>query len=235
MRTALLVGGLVCAAACGRDQVYPPMTSQGSGGGSAQGGGFGGGAFGGGFGGGGQGGGSAGGQGGGSAGGQGGGSAGGQGGGSAGGQGGGGGGNVSVEVPCPEQLVNPPTLIALRAGMVGTWRGKQTTPWIPVQQVEFTFRSDGTYSAHNLGTNGPALYYGIDMDTPAKKYVVNDLRANGDGKGTIRVVFSANDPGNVGTLDGVRVCASGARLDFDFIASWGSASSPIEYRLARYP
>lgn len=80
-----------------------------------------------------------------------------------------------------------------------------------------------------------ALYYGTDDDNPNKKYLLDDLKANGDGAGWIDVCFTANGTCNNtrGELSAVRVCSNGAQLDFDFFAAWNGRRGPIIYRLVR--
>jgi hypothetical protein len=214
VRFALLL--CLTFAGCGRDEVYRrPGTGGGFGGGGFGGGGFGGGGIGGGgFGGGGF--------------------VGGGGGGGGGANGGGQGGGTSPNVPCVEPIVAP-SLSALRSAMIGTWRGDMSTPWNVAGPVEFTFRQDNTYSARSLIMGRAALYYGTDNDGPAKKYLVTDIRTNGDGLGTIKVLFSANDTGNTGRIDAIRVCEGSKRLDFEFWPSWLGGIGPIEYRLSRIP
>ncbi|MDP1829612.1 MAG: hypothetical protein Q8L48_40470 [Archangium sp.] len=240
MRSFIIALAVLVAAACGRDELRPHARPGGGGGTSLAGGAGGGGtSLGGGAGGGGGGG--AGGGGGGGAGGGGGGAplgggAGGGGGGTplGGGAGGGAGGGGGLVTECME--ANPaPTLAALRLAMVGDWTGTMTSPWVDPFDVRFTFRADGTYSAAALGGNQPALYYGTDADNPNKRYLLNNIFTNGDGVGWLDVCFAATGTcsSTRGELSAVRVCSSGARLDFDFFAVWNGRRGPITYRLQR--
>jgi hypothetical protein len=143
------------------------------------------------------------------------------------------GGGFVVSAPCVE--ANPiPTLAQLRQQMIGTWRGQMTSPFQGPQSVQFIFRASANYSAANFTGMGPALYYGTDDENPRKKYEVNDIHTNGDGKGIIVVTFNANS-GNEGEIDRIRVCNNGQQLDFVFFPTWLGRIGPFEYRLAKEP
>ena len=155
-------------------------------------------------------------------------------GGGAGGGGGGGGGGVTVslDTPCAERAQ---TLEEIRGGVVGNWRGWWQAGYLPPDQhnpVEITFTADRHYSAHGNWPMSSGLPYGVDTDDPSKTYFLNDLHANGDGRGLIEVFFA---PGDVteGELDSVRVCADGERLDFVFLPAWLPGRIPHGYRLAK--
>jgi hypothetical protein len=127
-----------------------------------------------------------------------------------------------------------PELMRVRNGVVGTWTGTATTPWVAPYSVTFTFDSYTHYSARSLQGNQVALYYGIDDDSPFKRYDIADLRANGDGTGTIDIVFSNSGPGgniNQDILDGIKLSADGTRLQFNFMHN--GTYGPLQYDLQR--
>jgi hypothetical protein len=137
---------------------------------------------------------------------------------------------ASLDQPCPEDFGT--TLTGLRAQMVGSWSGLSTTPWTPSYQVKVTFTADGHYSAHSDGT-APAFYWGLDDDDPSKVYQVDNLLTNGDGMGALAVYFLPGDT-TQGSLEHVRVCASGARLDYELWNTWsGPRIGPVVHRLLR--
>ncbi len=95
----------------------------------------------------------------------------------------------------PKADISVSTIDELTSGMVGTWHGCVTTPWTIQYGVDVTFRADGTYSATSGevldGQTMTALYYGIDDDSPLKKWWINDLQASNKGVGEIDIVFDA--------------------------------------------
>jgi hypothetical protein len=75
-----------------------------------------------------------------------------------------------------------------RYGMVGTWRGTATSPWVAPYTVEISFGGDGMYDAHTVdpGAVGYAVtpfYY--DQDPEHDRYELVDLHANGEVSGQI--------------------------------------------------
>lgn len=125
-----------------------------------------------------------------------------------------------------------PPLMRLRNGVLGTWIGTATTPWVAPYGVTFTFDSYTHYSAHSLEGGNPALYYGTDEDSPEKKYDITDIQDNGDGVGIIDVVFG---PGNFTrqVLSGIALSADGNTLTFWYLE--GGTHGPLQYDLQRAP
>jgi hypothetical protein len=124
------------------------------------------------------------------------------------------------------------TLAELRDGIVKTWQGCVTTPWVPVYWVTITFRADGTYSAVSTevldGQQMIAMYYGIDDDSPNKKYQLNDLQDNQQGIGDIDIVFGPGSP----TRDDLRhITLMGDKLSFEFFHF--GIYGPVTFRLNR--
>src|SRR5688500_4178125 len=70
----------------------------------------------------------------------------------------------------PAGAVSVDSLAELEDGIVGTWAGCATTPWVPRYWVTITFRADGTYSGFAEEGRGPAFYYGTDEDMYEKLY-----------------------------------------------------------------
>jgi hypothetical protein len=124
------------------------------------------------------------------------------------------------------------SLGGLADGIVGTWQGCVTTPWVPVYWVTMTFRADGTYSASASEIldeeRTVAMYYGIDDDSPLKTYSLDDLQANGKGRGTIDIDFGQ---GSVNRDDLRNVALMGDELQFEF---WHRATyGPLTFQLKR--
>jgi hypothetical protein len=132
----------------------------------------------------------------------------------------------------PTSEITASSLQDLADGIVGTWTGCVTTPWLPVYWVTMTFRSDGTYSA----TSGEildaqamvAMYYGTDDDSSRKVYSLDDLQANGKGRGTIDIDFGL---GSVNRDELRNVALMGDDLQFEY---WHQGTyGPLTFRLKR--
>jgi hypothetical protein len=124
-----------------------------------------------------------------------------------------------------------PTLDELTQSMIGRWHGTGDgfgQSW----NLELVFNTDGTYTTSCDG-NCVALYYGNDGADPRKQWFLTDIHTNGDGKGTIDVVFPFDNDAREGTLDRIRVCANGQRLDFVLFPSWLGMLGPVKYHLAK--
>lgn len=122
-------------------------------------------------------------------------------------------------------------LARLRQGVLGTWKGTVTTPWQPPYAVTITFEADGHYSAHcvQLDVSCRAFYWGSDLDTPEKRYDIQDVRADGKGTAEILIWF---DPGNVnhGQLRSIDLSADGNTLTFE---AWKDSYGPLKFALTR--
>jgi len=124
------------------------------------------------------------------------------------------------------------SLSSLKAGMIGSWRGCVTTPWVPVYGVDVVFRRDGTYSAisgESLdGQRMLAMYYGSDADSPQKRYEVLDLQDSLNGVGQIDIWFG---PDNVNRSDLRNIKLMGDLLEFEFFhrGDYG----PLTFQLER--
>jgi hypothetical protein len=92
-------------------------------------------------------------------------------------------------------------LVWYRTQIVGSWSGTGTNPWQDPYEVVFEFRADGTYFASCVQTtNCLALYYGQDVDSPLRTYVLDDIKANHLAQGQIAQVFG-NQVGYDAMLD----------------------------------
>ena len=124
--------------------------------------------------------------------------------------------------------------LRIKRGMVGTWRGTDSTPWTSSFQVLITFGADGHYSAHcaQAACPAPVFYYGVDDDTPEKTYELRTLNGDGTGAGIIRIYFF---PGNTttGDLDEVKLSDDGQHLAFEFWATWSGRYGPVTFDLTR--
>ena len=121
----------------------------------------------------------------------------------------------------------------LQTGLVGTWQGEVTTPWVEPYRVEVTFRSDGSYAARCLDANCTAFYYGSDGDGDGRWFRVIDLWANDEG--VARIGISFGDPTTVtGQMDSIRLSGDQERLEFDFWPVWLNARiGPVHFDLIR--
>ena len=120
----------------------------------------------------------------------------------------------------------------LKTSMVGTWVGWTRDNFRTDQRVYFEFHADGSYAAFNRGNTGVALYYGLDGTGDGREWDLDDIRANGVGRGPITIAFGAGST-TEGELDRVRICSNGQRLDFAFYATWLARTGPFQYRLMR--
>jgi hypothetical protein len=109
----------------------------------------------------------------------------------------------------PEEMQN---------GMVGTWQGCVTTPWVPKYFVTITFRNNGNYSAKSGEQldfrDMNAMYYGTEDDNASKKFSINNVQS-GVGSGNIVIWF-----GNSGTTtndDLKNVKLMGNKLSFEIL------------------
>lgn len=129
----------------------------------------------------------------------------------------------------PASEISIDSLAELEEGIVGTWAGCLTTPWVPRYWVTITFRADGTYSGYAEESAGvPAFYYGTDEDMSEKRYELNDLQDDLEGVGQIDIVFWEGNT-NRGDLRNVRL--TGNELEFEFFhrGDYG----PLLYQLYR--
>ena len=126
------------------------------------------------------------------------------------------------------------TLSCLRQGIVGQWRGVVTTPWVEPYRVEVNFYADGTYGARCLSSdNQPcaAYYYGLDGDRAGREYELFDVRADRQGLGRVRVVFTGNR--QWGSIESLRLDDDDTVLTYEFWNTWGGRVGPIEFELER--
>jgi hypothetical protein len=137
-----------------------------------------------------------------------------------------------MDFALPEAAISVQTLTDLQAGVLGTWAGCVTTPWVPPYWVTLTFRDDGTYSGVAMvgptGERQPALYHGSDTDSPEKRYAINDLQDSLNGVGQIDIVF---DMGSVNRGDLRNIRLMGDDLAFEFFHR--SVYGPIAFELYR--
>ena len=122
----------------------------------------------------------------------------------------------------------------LQYGFAATWRGTAHAPaaWVPESwDVWARFDADGGYSAHSLGTNAPALYYGSDDDVAGTTYMLDDLQASGLGWVTIQVYFFQHDWNTV-DLKHIALSDDLSTLTFEF---WKDGYGPVVYDLQCVP
>jgi hypothetical protein len=125
------------------------------------------------------------------------------------------------------------------SGIVGSWHGVVTTPWVPPYEVVAEFDADGRYSASCVFNSDQccvAFYYGTDTDTPLKTYSIDDATLSGDVTGMITIAFDYGDndfgtPAWQGELSHVDIDGDGNRARFDFNTSDGYG--PVHFELQR--
>lgn len=124
-------------------------------------------------------------------------------------------------------------LMRVKNGIIGTWTGTVTTPWLPPYHVTFTFDSYSHYAAKAApdGNGNPALYYGDDGDSPDRRYGITDIQANGDAKGTIDVCFDVSGCNNLSSMEAIKLSADLSRLSFYIMYRY--ESGPLQYDLTR--
>jgi hypothetical protein len=128
----------------------------------------------------------------------------------------------------------PETYQRVKAGMVGTWVGVETSPWVDPFTVRVVFGADGHYSAHCAQASCPAavFYYGTDDDSPEKTYALTDVHADETCSGKIAIFFFPGDS-TVGSLEAVTLSDDGQHLRFEFWSTWGGRSGPVVFDLTR--
>jgi len=123
------------------------------------------------------------------------------------------------------------SLDELKSGVVGTWKGCVTTPWVPPYYVTMTFNADGTYGATTNeiidGQAMIAMYYGTDNASNEKKYSL-DTFDNSLGAGSLDVFFW---PGNTNHDPLSNVKLMGNKLSFEFMHR--SKYGPLKFELKR--
>ncbi len=141
------------------------------------------------------------------------------------------GGTAQELTECPEAQQ---TLGQARMAIVGRWRGSWTASFTatPVE-VELQFGAAGTYSGRALTPGAIAFDYGLDADSPFKKYNLEAIGENGDASGPINIFWGTQQQNTEGELTRVRFCDELKRMDFTFSPAWLSARIPHRYKLSR--
>ncbi len=142
---------------------------------------------------------------------------------------------VDTATVCPEGSVDAGSPLAnLQQGMVGHWVGVATPlDWARPYRVDIVFRADGRYSARCLDSGCVAFYYGIDTDSPSKRYEIYDIKASGEGFGRINIVFGPGGGFQQGALERIYLLDGGDRLTFEFFRTWGGRYGPVSFDLRR--
>jgi hypothetical protein len=125
----------------------------------------------------------------------------------------------------------------ITTGMIGEWYGIVTTPWTEPYGVTLSFGDDGSYAGECVWSSNQcclALHYGTDDDSDLKRYELEGVTLDGEGYGTIDVVFgergSYSESGYQGVLENVQLDATFDRLRFDFMYD---TFGPLVFDLAR--
>ena len=140
-----------------------------------------------------------------------------------------------VPVDCSRTFVEGPSSVntsqALAAGMVGTWKGCVTTPWVRPYLVTLIFHGDGTYASYSdeppPETAGSALYYGTDGESPLKRYRITDFAEA--GYGWIAIHFGPTNTTVEDRLETIKLM--GNKLSFEMIHA--GRYGPLRFQLYR--
>ena len=100
-------------------------------------------------------------------------------------------------------------------GMIATWRGTATSPWVAPYTVEISFAADGTYDAHTVnhkGVNYPVTPFYYDRDPEHDRYELVDLHANHDVSGKIYLEWLTSPD----TIDALRFNDDLTHLHFEY-------------------
>ncbi|OQP62517.1 hypothetical protein A3860_27890 [Niastella vici] len=135
-------------------------------------------------------------------------------------------GKNSVTANAQIHVQNTPATIQRQ--MVGKWHGSVTTPWQPVYEVDMEFFSNGQYSAHSTNSSTPALYYGVDTDSPDKTFQILSLDAAG-ANGNIVIYFWPGDT-KQNQLKAINLSNNNNNLNFEI---WDGSHGPRKYVLDR--
>jgi len=125
------------------------------------------------------------------------------------------------------------TLESLESGMIGSWEGCVTTPWVPAYWVDFTFRSDGTYSAVSGeqldGQVMNAMYWGTEADSQGKRWALNDIEDSGKGLGQIDIAWAEHSDTNRDELRNIELMGDQLRFELIHMGEYG----PVTFELHR--
>jgi hypothetical protein len=125
----------------------------------------------------------------------------------------------------------------IRKGMVGTWIGVHSDPWVSPFKVTIVFGANGVYTGHCAQgvCPAPVFYYGVDDDSPAKTYQLQSLNlGDRSASGIINIVFdAAGTDVTQGSIEEVDLSTDGSRLTFQFWATWNGRYGPVRFDLTR--
>jgi hypothetical protein len=125
------------------------------------------------------------------------------------------------------------SLAELRAAIAGTWAGCVSSPYAhtPAYQATVTFRGDGTYDATSVdvidGDEMDALYWFPDRSSPDKRFTLDELSPDLQGRGRIDLV-KADGGVLAGDLRAVRLMND--RLMFEL---YNGSAGPLTFELKR--
>jgi hypothetical protein len=123
-------------------------------------------------------------------------------------------------------------LARLRRGIVGRWTGVQTNRWASACPNTLTF--DGsTYTGHSPNESCSVFYWGVNDDSPHKKYVLDDVKPGGEGTGHLMLVFfAAGDTGKQAGIQNLVLSEDTNQLTFEILYN---NYGPIFFTLKREP
>jgi len=135
------------------------------------------------------------------------------------------------DVSYTESAVSVSSLSSLKNGIVGTWSGCVSTPWVPKYYITMEFRADGSYSAKSDevmdGTEANALYYGLEADHEGKKYRLTSFQ-DSKGSGEIDLIFDFVFTKNTDQLSSIKLM--GNKLSFTM---YHGGYGPLTFQLER--
>jgi hypothetical protein len=110
-------------------------------------------------------------------------------------------------------------LARLRKGIIGRWTGTRSFAGANPCTGTITFDEYGGYTGHSPGESCVIFAYGTNADSPVKKYVIDDIKPDGDGMGQIVLLsYPFSDGGGLttpGILQKIILSEDLTRLTFD--------------------
>lgn len=131
-----------------------------------------------------------------------------------------------------ESAVTANSLQELQSGIVGTWRGCVTQPWVPTYEVVIVFKADGTYDSYSTekldSQDMIGLYYGTDSNSHEKKYQLTGF-GNGVGNGLLTIFFENSNTTVNNDLPNVKLMGNKLSFSFRHLGQYG----PLTFQLVR--
>jgi hypothetical protein len=136
-----------------------------------------------------------------------------------------------------DSAVTAHTQQELHDGMVGTWAGCVTNPWVPAYYVTITFHSNGTLSTTSPetldGIHEPALYWGDDLDNPNRQWDVTGIDGSGIGTGNADMYWQGSNTIRPLQLSNVKLMGNHLTLTGHYQYNSSQTYGPLGLQLVR--